>query len=344
MMGFNVGQRGPSFLDLQLITNTDIEKASTYFTAGSVGYLFGSSICGLLYDKFNNNLLLFLSTFGLAVSVSVLPLCSPYVLMLVMSWANSFFMGWYDTVANADLVSIWGSEGQSYMQILHFSFAFGGMLSPLITEPFLASSVEDTFAAFIMTFVVMQLNWSKAQGSQITSVVWAAFAIMRFVGIFLIRYTTPVKLLFIFIVMSMLSLTGFLVCSHFAFSIGVWVFAALVGISVSTIFPTGVTWTNQALIKVTGKVTSSIIIACSIGSMINPVIIGYLMQELSPMWLCYLLLVQNIIYVVFFLILLYFAYVILIKVRCMKGTGNIDQNSDDSRDKNQCYVGIVTWM
>ena len=49
--------------------------------------------------------------------------------------------------ANADVVSIWDEEGRPYMQAAHFSFAFGGILSPLVTEPFLAKKecVPDSF-------------------------------------------------------------------------------------------------------------------------------------------------------------------------------------------------------
>ena len=36
------------------------------------------------------------------------------------------------------MVSIWDEEGRPYMQAVHFCFAFGGILSPLLSEPFLA--------------------------------------------------------------------------------------------------------------------------------------------------------------------------------------------------------------
>jgi FHS family Na+ dependent glucose MFS transporter 1 len=42
------------------------------------------------------------------------------------------------TGGNADLVSLWDEEGRPYMQALHFCFGFGGIISPLVTEPFLA--------------------------------------------------------------------------------------------------------------------------------------------------------------------------------------------------------------
>lgn len=49
--GMAVGQMGPTFLDLQIITNTDLEKASAFFTGASIGYLAGSITAGALYSR-----------------------------------------------------------------------------------------------------------------------------------------------------------------------------------------------------------------------------------------------------------------------------------------------------
>ncbi|XP_050410171.1 sodium-dependent glucose transporter 1B isoform X2 [Patella vulgata] len=442
-LGFQVGQRGPSFLDIQLITNTDVEKASTFFTAGSVGYLCGSLISGVLYDRFNKTLLLGLCVILMAVTVGLLPLCSPYGLMLFISWANAFFMGGMDTGGNAHLVSLWGNdEGRPYMQAVHFSFAFGGVISPLVTAPFLVPNteerstnsssttftdvttlsstvvlnttlldynitndnstlgnnittitepietkliyayiisgiltllsaipfmviycryksqkmkknqpkkkdengvtrdlpwkyyimtiillnlfyltycaVEDTFAAYLLTFVVMQLKWTKAQGTQITSVYWAAFAVSRFSGIFIIRCLRPILMLFICIAGLILCLIGFLLCSHYQIHIGIWIFAVLVGLSMSVIFPTGFSWAQENLLQITGKITSFILIAASAGTMTNPIIMGYLMKKISPMWYCYLLVGESILCLVVFVVLLSVSKFVLVNKRIIK--------------------------
>ncbi|KAK6192323.1 hypothetical protein SNE40_003808 [Patella caerulea] len=108
---------------IQLITNTKVEKASTFFTASSVGYLCGSLISGIMYDRFNKVLLLCLSLVFMAVTVAVLPLCSPYGLMPVILLTNASFMGGLDTAGKARLVSLWGeNEGRAFMQAAEFAF------------------------------------------------------------------------------------------------------------------------------------------------------------------------------------------------------------------------------
>ncbi|XP_050410168.1 sodium-dependent glucose transporter 1 isoform X2 [Patella vulgata] len=386
----------------------------------------------------------------MAITVAVLPLCSPYGLMLVIFWANSCFMGGMDTAGNALLVSLWGEEeGRPYMQAGHFAFAFGGVVSPLMTAPFLAPNteeisinsssttftlhssllsntttppsspvlnttlldynitndnstlgnnittvaepigtkliyayiisgiltllsaipfmviycryksqkmkrnqpkkqdedglprdlpwkyfivavvllnllyvtycaVEDTFAAYLLTFVVMQLKWSKAKGTQVTSVFWAAFAIGRFSGIFVIRCFRPGAIIFLFLASLILSLTGFLLCSHYQIHIGIWIFAVLVGLSLSVVFPTGFTWAQENLLNINGKVTSIILIGASTGTMINPIIMGYLMEELTPMWYCYLLVGESILCLAIFVVLLFVSKFVLVHKRILK--------------------------
>lgn len=50
---------------------------------------------------------------------------------------------------NAGLVVIWGSEGDSFFSALHFAFAFGGILSPLASAPYLMSFGDEVNNTFI---------------------------------------------------------------------------------------------------------------------------------------------------------------------------------------------------
>ena len=46
-----MGIFGPCFPDLMLILDTDLETASWLFTVGAFGYLFGSMLGGIVYDR-----------------------------------------------------------------------------------------------------------------------------------------------------------------------------------------------------------------------------------------------------------------------------------------------------
>ena len=95
--GFAIGQRGPAFLDLQIITHTDVKAASFFFTASSVGYLVGSLVAGMVYDKLNKSLLLLLTVLGMAVTTVALPWCTIYGMMIAVHFVVSVFGGGLDT-------------------------------------------------------------------------------------------------------------------------------------------------------------------------------------------------------------------------------------------------------
>ena len=44
--------KGPTFLDIQTITHTDVTEASAFVTSASFGYMVGSLVGGAIYDKF----------------------------------------------------------------------------------------------------------------------------------------------------------------------------------------------------------------------------------------------------------------------------------------------------
>ena len=348
---------------------------------------------------------------------------------------------------NAELVRIWGKEGEMAMQFIHFAYSAGGVIGPLSTEPFLTPNpeddmdittvspsntsitrianwnkdsnsshnytshlplisnvhyaymisggfallvcipltvqlfsdrsqnhrqaeeetkdikqplplalflfvqlilclfnfvyyaVEDTFAGYLTTFVVMQLYWSKSQGAQVASVFWASFAAGRFLGIFAVRVLSSVMLLFICCFALLLSMLAFCLLSDHAVYLGVWLFTALNGIAMATIFPTGFTWMEEELVRVTGRVSSSILIAASAGSMTNPILLGYLMQKVTPMWFCYLLLGQSALTLGIFLFLLAFSRLYIQSHYNVRGAKTLEiavpslemaENTDDS--------------
>ncbi|KAL8609318.1 hypothetical protein ACOMHN_048874 [Nucella lapillus] len=454
VLGLTFSQRGPAFLDLQIITQTDVEAASYFFTASSVGYLVGSLVAGMVYEKLNKSLLMLLCLLCMAVATIAVPWCSLYSLMVAIHFVFSFFGGGLETVGNAEMLRLWGKKGEVAMQFVHFAYALGGVFAPLVTEPFLTPireeedtlttatapsndsvtklpgsahfdvslptsfnasavsylftdigtttlsalnssaslwnvttnvtessaaharpvttrvhyayiisgcitlcvmipvtvqlftdrsqkrrqtaedekrksnkqplplclfllvlsslclfnfmnvSVEDTFASYLSAFVVKQLHWSKSSGAQATSLFWAFFASCRFVFIFIVHFLSSVKVLLWCCFSLKVSLLLFMLSSWYSFGVGVWVSSALVGVSLAPIFPMCFSWMEGELVRVTGRVAACIVIAASAGSSSSPILLGYLMQQRTPMWYAYLMFVEAGLCMLVFLFLL----------------------------------------
>ncbi|XP_052091038.1 sodium-dependent glucose transporter 1-like isoform X2 [Mytilus californianus] len=139
VVGVNVGQFGPTVLDLKKITSCSLDQASFLFNANTLGYLSSSVIVGLTFERFNKLLQMCFSAALLSVVVAIIPWCSVYEAMVTIHFFKGFFMGIEDAVGNALLIHLLASEVKTYMQILHFMFAFGGIIAPLISAPFLSN-------------------------------------------------------------------------------------------------------------------------------------------------------------------------------------------------------------
>lgn len=156
-------------------------------------------------------------------------------------------------------------------------------------------AMEDGFNNFLAIFCVSELKWTKHMASNVTAVFWISFTIARFLGIFLVRIFKPIKLIFFLIVLMIIGFAGFFTAAHFKFYEGIWISSAIVGLAMSMIFPLVFAWTEESILPVTGFVASLFLIACSMGTMINPIVLGFLMENSTPMWFPYLLLGESVI-------------------------------------------------
>ncbi|KAK7109548.1 sodium-dependent glucose transporter 1A-like [Littorina saxatilis] len=507
-LGLALSLRGPAFLDLQLITNTNVQEASSFLTASAAGLVVGSLLAGPAYDLCSKSLLLIVSVLLMGVLTAVTPFCSAYWAMIVVSFLLACCGGSVGTAGNADVVRIWAGEGQAAMQALHFFFAVGGVLAPVIAEPFLVPSqltrshfsnsthrqgiieqsfasmtesaavsaftgnsttnseplfsftlpsaqlarssylpstlttvrsnvsdtvkntldtsilprcnfsgeenaasgdvgqgcspetrihfaflisaslvlltavpllveyflelkvkwkargkkkdntvkngdvkiqnqqnrglgkekteaskcrvdelpmswylgmllwmcafyllftaVEATFPSYLTTYAVLQLHWSKAQGAVLTSVFWIALASSRFAAIFLVKVLTVVKLLMACFLLFSFSMVAFLLASLWQQDWGVWLSTAVFGMASSALFPGVLSWADRELLPVTGRVASAVMLSANTGPLLNPLILGHLMQHEAAIWMAWVFLGQAVLCVLTFLPLLLF--------------------------------------
>ncbi|XP_061180632.1 sodium-dependent glucose transporter 1A-like [Saccostrea echinata] len=165
-LGWAEGQFGPTFPDLLHITNTTLEKGSLFFTMNTVGYLLGSLLMGFLFDRrlLDRNLLMFLIIAGYGVIIAVIPWCEMYEVMVTVFIVKGSFAGGLDTCGNAGLVTTWGNDGNTYLSALHFAFAVGGILSPLVTAPYVMS-LSNNISALNFTNTANSSDIGNSNGS-----------------------------------------------------------------------------------------------------------------------------------------------------------------------------------
>lgn len=140
-LGWRNGLVGPTFPDLRLITNEDLSTASWIFTAISFGGLIGSVSGGFAYDRFNKIGVFVFIVCGLGIASGVAPWCSHFAAMFAVHVFHGAFASALDTAATADVTVIWRHKSGPFMQAVHATFSVGAILSPFVSEPFLAKKI-----------------------------------------------------------------------------------------------------------------------------------------------------------------------------------------------------------
>ncbi|BFY97070.1 hypothetical protein BsWGS_00110 [Bradybaena similaris] len=406
-LGLVGAQRGPTLLDLEIITGQDKTMGSLYLTSMSGGVLLGSFVSGAIHGKLDNNLVMATAcAMGGALTIAS-PYCSHFVAMLCIRGITGFFLGAIDCIANAEHMHIWGIEGEGLLQFVHFTYAIGGVVSPAFSAPFLAEKenktkasemvlnvtlsptindtgesstalhpttnvhyaylisgtiltltavpflvmllfckqstpvatkhakecaqrnmptslrvfliavvcvyymayvcIENTFNSFLETFVVTQYEEvSEAQGSYINTFYWTAFAAGRFSAIFVSEWLIAVRLMYVQFCIMTVAFSGFLVSALYGQLDALKAFTCLIGVALSSMYPSGISWIEAEIMTVTGRITGVILVGSSIGATANPYIMGFLMEQRSNFWFCYFLMGSVLLTILVFLFLLSF--------------------------------------
>lgn len=133
-LGMSISVLGPTFEDLALNVKKNISNISYIFVGRSAGYIGGSLLGGILFDCVNPHLLLGFSMLITSVGMCAIPFCKQALLLTGLMSSIGMSMGILDTGGNVLILNTWGEQAGPHMQALHFSFAAGAFVSPIIAK------------------------------------------------------------------------------------------------------------------------------------------------------------------------------------------------------------------
>lgn len=125
---------GPTFEDLAVNVKKNISNISYIFVGRSAGYIGGSLFGGILFDCMNPHLLLGFSMLVTSVGMFGIPFCKQALVLTGLMSSIGMSMGILDTGGNVLILNTWGEQAGPHMQALHFSFAAGAFVSPIIAK------------------------------------------------------------------------------------------------------------------------------------------------------------------------------------------------------------------
>ncbi|XP_007426651.1 sodium-dependent glucose transporter 1 [Python bivittatus] len=139
-LGMAIAILGPTFQDLAANVNKNVSQISYIFVGRSLGYFGGSIIGGILFDCMNSQLLLGLSMLGTTIGLYSIPWCKKALLLTAVMSVIGFAMGVLDTGGNVLALDTWRAEAGPHIQALHFSFALGAFVAPILAKMALGGS------------------------------------------------------------------------------------------------------------------------------------------------------------------------------------------------------------
>uniref|UniRef100_A0A3Q0RP57 Major facilitator superfamily domain-containing protein 4A n=1 Tax=Amphilophus citrinellus TaxID=61819 RepID=A0A3Q0RP57_AMPCI len=139
--GLCIAFLGPTILDLQCQTNSQLSQITWVFFAQQFCLLIGSSVGGVFRRTlFTALAALFVSALIISVIFAIIPLCNNVLILAIAMAVSGLAMGIIDTIANIQLVTIYQKDSAVFLQALHFFIGFGALVSPLIADPFLSET------------------------------------------------------------------------------------------------------------------------------------------------------------------------------------------------------------
>ena len=135
-IGLCLSSLGPVLPALGRRCSAPVETMGMLFAARSMGYVFGSILGGVIFDRLSRpHVPLVVGNALCAISCAVLPSLHSVATLGVAVVAQGLCMGFLDTGGNVLLIWLQGpGRVEPYMQAMHFMFALGAVLAPLLVE------------------------------------------------------------------------------------------------------------------------------------------------------------------------------------------------------------------
>jgi len=154
-VGLHASILGPTLPNLAEHTHSLLGEISVLFTTAGLGYLLGSFFGGRLYDRVAGNPLMGIMLFLMAAMLALIPVI-PTLWLLTIAWMLlGAAGGTLDVGGNTLLMWVHGRQVGPYMNALHFFFAVGSFLAPLIVAQALALSGEIRGAYWLLSALIL---------------------------------------------------------------------------------------------------------------------------------------------------------------------------------------------
>lgn len=165
-VGMALASLGPALLELAEQTGSSLSALGAVFAVRSAGYLAGSGVGGPALDsrlmRGRGNRMLALSMLTAGASMAAVPLVRSVAALAALVFTQGVAMGVLDTGGNVMLLWVFddirdaNTRPEPYMQTLHFAFALGAFVAPVLVG-LTGHDISLSFTAMGLVFVPVAL-------------------------------------------------------------------------------------------------------------------------------------------------------------------------------------------
>ena len=163
LLGLTIAAEGPTLLQLAENTSSALDRISSIFIFGSLGYLSGSYIGGRMYDRISGHQFMATVLILLGIVIAFVPVVTSLGSLLLIVLILGLAKGALDVGCNTLLIWVHKEDVDPFMNGLHACFGVGAFLAPLIVARVLTitSDINWVYWSFALAaFPVAAFVWS----------------------------------------------------------------------------------------------------------------------------------------------------------------------------------------
>jgi len=163
LLGLTIAAEGPTLLQLADNTSSALDRISSIFIFGSLGYLSGSYIGGRMYDRISGHQFMATVLVLLGIVIAFVPVVTSLWSLLLIVLILGLAKGALDVGCNTLLLWVHKEKVDPFMNGLHACFGVGAFIAPLIAERviMITGDINWVYWSFaIAAFPIAAFIWS----------------------------------------------------------------------------------------------------------------------------------------------------------------------------------------
>jgi len=155
ILGLTTAASGPSIPTLAEHTSSGLDRISLIFIFSSLGYIAGSYLGGLAYDRVPAHRLMVLTLVIMAIASALIPFSRSMAMLLSAMFLTGIASGTLDVGCNTLILWTHKEKAGPFLNGLHFFFGVGSLLAPFLIGQILPKTDDIVWTYLIFSILCL---------------------------------------------------------------------------------------------------------------------------------------------------------------------------------------------